>query len=77
MQILQKIPATITNSELEKDLVIDRSQAFSTFLYKEAQRYNSLLEVIRRNLDDTLSALEGNRFYDAVTEESFECLISD
>jgi len=65
------LPDPVPKNEYERDLVITRGSPLVTLLYKEVQRYNILLEIIKTNLDETLASLQGERYYDDASEDTF------
>ena len=59
IEVQDKIPSVIPKEQYEKDLPIRRNAPFCTFLVKEIEKYNVLLQQIKENLAITKAALEG------------------
>ena len=59
LQIIEMLPEQVLPEDYERDLVITRGQPIIALLFKEIQRYNVLLGIVGKNLNDTLSALKG------------------
>ena len=74
LTILHEVPVPTPPGDYEEAIPIDRDRPFNTLLVKETQRYNTLLEAIRKNLNNTLAVTEGLQQHDAASEDTFECL---
>ena len=59
LTILHEIPMPMPPEEYEEAIPIDRDRPFNTLLVKELQRYNTLINAIRKNLNSTLAVMEG------------------
>ena len=59
LTILYEVPLPMPPEEYEEAIPIDRDRCFNTLLVKEIQRYNTLIEAIRKNLNNTLAVMEG------------------
>ena len=59
LTVQAEIPLAFPKDEYEMAIKIDRDRCFNTLLVKETQRYNNLINIIKRNLNNTLAVMEG------------------
>jgi dynein heavy chain len=73
--ILAEIPKNFDIKEAEKLYPISYNQSMNTVLTQELDRFNGLISIIRRSLQDLKKAIKGEVLMSAALEAAFNSLL--